>query len=126
MVSASVVTANGHVLHASEKENADLFWALRGGGGGTFGIVTNITYKTHVAPSVGGYVRGGMVCEDASSFEQLLVAFLQFIPRLFTQHWGDSATPNALTHSIDLSLLYVGLTEQEARAAWEPWTTIVS
>lgn len=48
MVSASVVTANGDVLLASESENAQLFWALRGGGGGTFGIVTNITYKAFI------------------------------------------------------------------------------
>jgi len=86
--------ANGDVVHASETMNPDLFWALRGGGGGTFGVVTNITYKTHVAPTLGGYLHGSMICEDAGSFEQLLVAFLEFIPQLFTPHWGDSVTPN--------------------------------
>jgi FAD/FMN-containing dehydrogenase len=41
-----IVTANGHVLHASEQENADLFWGLRGGGG-NFGVATNFEYQLH-------------------------------------------------------------------------------
>jgi FAD/FMN-containing dehydrogenase len=41
-----IVTANGKVLHASEHENADLFWGVRGGGG-NFGIVTNFEYQLH-------------------------------------------------------------------------------
>jgi FAD/FMN-containing dehydrogenase len=44
--SADVVTAQGKLLHASEQENADLFWGLRGGGG-NFGIVTKFEYQLH-------------------------------------------------------------------------------
>jgi FAD/FMN-containing dehydrogenase len=51
-VSLEVVTANGQVLTASETENADLFWALRGGGG-SFGVVTSFEYRLHpVGPDV--------------------------------------------------------------------------
>ena len=46
MLSAEIVIASGQVLNASEHENADLFWGLRGGGG-NFGIVTAITYQLH-------------------------------------------------------------------------------
>jgi len=42
-----IVTADGDVVHASAKENADLFWALRGGGGGNFGIVTAFRFRVH-------------------------------------------------------------------------------
>src|SRR5262249_27702498 len=46
LLSVDVVTASGKILHASETENADLFWAIRGGGG-NFGVVTGFEYRLH-------------------------------------------------------------------------------
>jgi FAD/FMN-containing dehydrogenase len=57
LVSVDVVTANGELVHASADENADLFWALRGGGG-NFGVVTSFEYNVH---PVGPMVYGGLV-----------------------------------------------------------------
>jgi len=45
ILSVTIVTADGQLRNASADENADLFWAVRGGGGGTFGIVTSMVVK---------------------------------------------------------------------------------
>ena len=54
VVGADVVTADGQLIIANQSENADLFWALRGGGG-NFGIVTSLEFRLHeVEPMIGG------------------------------------------------------------------------
>ncbi|MEX3843459.1 FAD-binding oxidoreductase [Paraburkholderia sp. BR10882] len=57
LVAADVVTADGNLLRASAEENADLFWALRGGGG-NFGVVTMFEFALH---PVGPEIYGGLV-----------------------------------------------------------------
>jgi FAD/FMN-containing dehydrogenase len=56
LISAEMVTADGRVVRASAGENPDLFWAMRGGGG-NFGIVTELEYQLHEV----GTVYGGLI-----------------------------------------------------------------
>jgi FAD/FMN-containing dehydrogenase len=63
-----IVTADARLVHASEKENPDLFWGLRGGGG-NFGVVTGIDYRLY---PVGPEVVGGVVAWPASEAPRVL------------------------------------------------------
>jgi FAD/FMN-containing dehydrogenase len=68
LVAADIVTADGALLRASEQENPNLFWALRGGGG-NFGVVTHFEFKLH---PVGPEVLSGLIVYPASSAGQVL------------------------------------------------------
>lgn len=70
LVAADVVTANGQQMRASADENADLFWALRGGGG-NFGIVTAFEYRLH---PVGPDVLTGSLLYDFDQAREVLPA----------------------------------------------------
>ena len=81
LLAAEVVTADGTVRTASETENADLFWALRGGGG-NFGVVTGFTYRLHPVTTV----LGGPIFFELADAPALLAYFAEFIrtaPREF-------------------------------------------
>ena len=68
LLSADVVTAAGELVHASEEEHPDLFWALRGGGG-NFGVVTSFEYRLH---PVGPEVLAGLIVHPAGGGRELL------------------------------------------------------
>jgi len=71
---AGVVTADGRVLAATENENADLFWALRGGGG-NFGVVTAFEYDLHPVRDV----YGGPILFELSDAPDVLRFYREFI-----------------------------------------------
>ncbi|MFC5731159.1 MULTISPECIES: FAD-binding oxidoreductase [Nocardioides] len=73
--SADVVTANGELVVASEDENADLFWGLRGGGG-NFGVVTNFTFELQ---PLGPTVFAGMIAWPADQAPSVLEFLRDFI-----------------------------------------------
>jgi FAD/FMN-containing dehydrogenase len=65
LVGATVVTADGQVRGVSASADPDLFWALRGGGGGNFGIVTSFTFATVPAPQLTVFQLGYRTPSDA-------------------------------------------------------------
>ncbi|MGH3024168.1 MAG: FAD-binding oxidoreductase, partial [Gaiellaceae bacterium] len=66
-----IVTADGLIRTASLAENADLFWALRGGGG-NFGVVTRFTFRLH---EVGPTISGGLIVWSADRVDHVLATY---------------------------------------------------
>src|SRR6476659_1289652 len=71
LISADVVVANGKFVKANARENPDLFWALRGGGG-NFGVVTSVAFKLH---PLGPEVLSGLVVHPLEQAAELLPQF---------------------------------------------------
>jgi FAD/FMN-containing dehydrogenase len=76
LVEADVVLADGRFVTASESQNADLFWALRGGGG-NFGVVTSFVFQLHPA----AMIYGGPVFWDIAQAREVFRAYRDFLPK---------------------------------------------
>ena len=74
LISADVVTARGERVHASDDQNEDLFWGLRGGGG-NFGIVTSFEFQLH---EVGPTVLAGPIVHPFDDARTVLSEFREF------------------------------------------------
>ena len=75
LVSAEVIIADGKKIRASENETADLFWAIRGGGG-NFGIVTQFEFKLH---PVGPQILAGLIVFPSKQAKQVLRQYREFV-----------------------------------------------
>jgi FAD/FMN-containing dehydrogenase len=81
LVSADVVTADGKFVTASDRENEDLFWGLRGGGG-NFGVVTSLEFRLHDVDQVfAGPIFYNL--EDAPALLQMFNEFIRTAPEQF-------------------------------------------
>lgn len=121
LLEAEVVTADGQIRLVNSARDPDLFWALKGGGGGTFGIVTRMTLKTHDLPPTLGGMSLVIEAQSDESFEQLLAEFLHFSrDALVNPHWGEQAEATT-DRRLRLGMNFQGLTSEQATAAWSPF-----
>jgi FAD/FMN-containing dehydrogenase len=121
MLQAEVVTASGDLVVANSCQNQDLFWALRGGGGGTFGVVTKVTLMTHPLPSTFGSVSGHIKAHSDSAFVELLTHFVEFYGQnLNNESWGEQVHVKG-DDTLEVAMAFQGMSADDAKRVWEPF-----
>lgn len=119
LLEAEIVTADGSVEIVNACKNPDLFWALKGGGGGSFGIVTKLTLRTRELPEKFGAVFGKIKANDDASFKLLIQQILnQYNTQLFNPHWGETISFHT-DNSVNFNLVFQGLNKKQAEASWQ-------
>ena len=128
LLEAEVVTADGTVRVVNAFQDPDLFWALKGGGGGTFGVVTRFTLRTHPLPDYLGLVSAVITAASDAAYQALVGQMISFYREsLFNPHWGEQinfGTGNG--NQITIFMLFQGLTQAQAEQTWAPffdWVT---
>ncbi len=120
LIEAEIVTADGEVKIANACSNPELFWALKGGGGG-FGVVTRVTLRTHPLPEFFGGAFAVVKATSDDAYRRLILKIVEFYREaLFNPHWGEQIVfaPGGV---IAISMVFQGLDQQQAEAAWRPF-----
>ncbi|MGW3246891.1 FAD-binding oxidoreductase [Streptomyces sp. NPDC001070] len=112
LTGAEIVTAGGRVLRCSASENPELFWALRGAGGGQFGVVTKLTFATHAAPQV----VTGYLTWPWSKAAAVLRAWQEWGPTQPDEIWSALHLDKSGSGSPRISIATVGITSRDELA----------
>jgi FAD/FMN-containing dehydrogenase len=122
LLEAEVVTADGRVRVVNAFQDPDLFWALKGGGGGTFGVVTRFTLRTHDVPEYLGLVSATITATSDAAYRALVARVISFYSQsLFNPHWGEQLRFGTATNTITILMLFQGLTQTQAEQTWAPF-----
>ena len=120
LLQAEIVTADGRLCTVNAGQDPDLFWALQGGGGGSFGVVTSLTLKTHDLPEHFGFVGAKIKAASPEAYRRLVGRFVDhYAEALFNPHWGEAF--NLYKDVVEVSMVFQGLTTDEAKAIWAPF-----
>ncbi len=126
LIEAEVVTADGAIRVVNAHRDADLYWALKGGGGGGFGVVTRLTLRTHPLPELFGGVNGKLRARTLETFHALVARFVRFYAEALSNHpWGEQVAVRP-GRMLSISLLTEGFSEDRIRQIWAPMIAWVS
>jgi FAD/FMN-containing dehydrogenase len=121
LLEAEVVTADGAVTIANACSNPDLFWSLKGGGGGSLGVVTRLTLRTHELPEFFGAAFMTIKATSDTAFRRLIGRIVSFYREsLFNPHWGEQIAfrPGAM---LSVAMVFQGLEQKQAETIWHPF-----
>lgn len=120
LLEAEVVTANGDIRTVNAAQDPELFFALKGGGGGTFGVVTRMTLQTYDMPATIGAVFGEISARSDQAYRILITRMLRFYAEdLCNPHWGEQIgfRPD---NTLRVSMVFQGVSQEQAAALWAP------
>ena len=101
--------------------NPDLFWALKGGGGGSWGVVTRVTLRTHELPEYFGFAAGSIQAQSDAAFRELIGRAMElYRDKLFNPHWGEQMRLRP-DNTLELSMVCQGLTDGQVTQTWRPF-----
>ena len=121
LLEAEMVTADGEVRVVNACRDPELYWALKGGGGGSFGVITRLTLRTRDLPEHFGGVFVTVKASSDAAYGQLIRRFVDFYgDRLFNPHWGETVAfgPRNIFRS---SMVFHGLDRSAATQLWQPF-----
>lgn len=121
LLEAEVVTADGAVRIVNACTDPELFWALKGGGGGTFAVVTRLTLRTRELPEHFGGVFATLKASSETAYRTLasrVVAFYR--EHLFNPNWGEQIRFEP-GNRIAIQMVFQGLRREQAETVWRPF-----
>jgi FAD/FMN-containing dehydrogenase len=121
LLEAEIVTADGQARIVNACTNPDLFWGIKGGGGGSLGVVTRLTLKLRELPALFGRATGTIKAASDAAFRRLVTRFVGFYSdSLLNEHWGESTTFGA-DNTLTLTMAFQGMDEAQAASVWRPF-----
>jgi FAD/FMN-containing dehydrogenase len=112
-----IVTADGNHVISNAYRNKDLFWALRGGGGGTWGVVTSVTYKTHPSTPFSAALFT-VNSTNSDSTQRLFAEVIRLTPSLVDQGYGGYG--GGSSEGIQFVFLSPNATAEQTNATFLP------
>ncbi|HXA24550.1 MAG TPA: FAD-binding oxidoreductase [Acetobacteraceae bacterium] len=121
LLEAEIVTADGGVRIANACSDPELFWGIKGGGGGSLGVITRLTLKTHELPDWFGGAFVTIAAASDAAYRRLLGGFLDlYRNRLFNPYWGESVAIRS-DNTLAISMVSQGLDKGQAEDIWRPF-----
>jgi hypothetical protein len=126
LLEAEIVTADGQVRIANLCENPDLFWGIKGGGGGSLGVITRVTLETHELPALFGVVNASIRAISDAAFRKLIGSLLAFYrERLLNPHWGEQIILKE-NRVLSIQMVSQGVSSEEASAIWKDFFAAIA
>lgn len=120
VIELNVVTSSGEYLTANSRQHPDLYWALRGGGGGTYGIVTSVTYRTHPSVPLTAIYFTANSSDNAATIKKLYTEFVRIHPDLSDAGFSGIAITTS-PNDLQVTYIAVNVSQTQANQTIEPF-----